>query len=375
MEPPVVAFTACPDYGPALAPALDALLAHFGGWSALVQPGRKVLVKPNLLSDATPAKAITTHPELVRQVVRGLKRAGAVVQVGDSPAGAMNLEQVWRTTGMAEVCASEQVPLVSFEQGGTRQVTRDGHVFAVANAIMEADLVVSLPKVKTHSLTTLTAAVKNFYGALPGYQKAQLHKAYPKPRRFCRMLRALHAVMPPNFSIADGVIGMEGEGPANGKPVTLGFLAASTDAVALDFALCQALHIDPRRVPYLADDMADGKSLPFVIRGALPAIGRMQAPSGSGHLLQMIPESLLRLALPLVWVRPSFHARCVSCGRCAAACPVQALTVVQGERPVLNRRICIACCCCHEVCPADAIRMRRSPLLRVAGVFRELKHV
>jgi uncharacterized protein (DUF362 family)/NAD-dependent dihydropyrimidine dehydrogenase PreA subunit len=372
MKPPIVAFTACPDYGPALAPALDALLAHLGGWSALVQPGRKVLVKPNLLSDATPEKAITTHPELVRQVVRGLKRAGAVVQVGDSPAGAMNLEQVWRTTGMAEVCASEQVPLLSFEQGGTRQMSRDGYAFAVANAVLEADLIVSLPKVKTHSLTTLTAAVKNFYGVLPGYQKAQLHKAHPKPRRFCRMLRALHAVMPPNLSIADGVIGMEGEGPANGNPVTLGFLAASTNAVALDLALCQALRIDPRRVPYLADRTADDPSAPFDLRGALPEIGRFQVPSGSGHLLQMFPEPLLRLVLPLVWVRPAFDAHCIFCGRCAAACPVRALTVTQGKRPVLNRRLCIACCCCHEVCPAHAIRMRRSPLLRLLGTFREL---
>lgn len=373
MKPPVVAFAACPDYGSALAPALDALLAHLGGWCALVRPGQKVLVKPNLLSDATPDKAITTHPELVRQVVRGLKRAGAVVEVGDSPAGAMNLAQVWRTTGMAEVCASEQVPLLAFEQGSTRQVSRDGHAFAVASAVMEADLIVSLPKVKTHSLTTLTAAVKNFYGVLPGYQKAQLHKAYPKPKRFCRMLRALHAALPPNLSIADGVIGMEGEGPANGKPVPLGFLAASADAVALDLALCQALRIDPRRVPYLAECVTDGKPAPFELRGGLPEIGRFRVPSGSGHLLQMLPDPLLRLVMPLVWVRPAFDEQCIFCGRCAAACPVQALTVARGKRPVLNRRACIACCCCHEVCPAHAIRMRRSPLLRLIGTFRELK--
>ncbi len=368
MKTSLVAFAPCPDYGPSLAPALAALLAHLGGWSALVKPGQKVLVKPNLLSDATPDQAITTHPELLRQVVRSLKAAGAVVQVGDSPAGAMNLELVWRKTGLEEVCASEQVPLLSFEQGGTRQVSRDGYVFAVANAVLDADLIVSLPKVKTHALTTLTAAVKNFYGVLPGYQKAQLHKAYPKPRRFCRLLRAVHAAMPPNLSIADGVIGMDGEGPANGRPVQLGFLAASTDAVALDLALCRILRIDPRRVLYLEDDLA----MPFEQRGTAPEIGRFEVPSGSGHLLQMLPEPLLRLVMPLVWVRPAFSDKCVFCGRCAAACPAQALNVVKGTRPILDRKRCIACCCCHEVCPAHAIHMRRSPLLRLVGVFREL---
>ena len=368
MKPPVVAFTTCPDYGPALAPALKTLLASFGGWGALVKPGQKVLVKPNLLLDATPEQAITTHPELVRQVVRGLKAAGAIVQVGDSPAGAMNLDLVWQKTGLAEVCASEQVPLLAFERGGTKQVSRDGYVFAVANAVMEADFIVNLPKVKTHSLTTLTAAVKNFYGTLPGYQKAQLHKAYPKPRRFCRLLRALHASMPPNFSIADGVIGMQGEGPSNGTPAQLGFLAASTHAIALDLALCQTLRINPLRVPYLTDCA----TLSFEQHGERPQIGPFEVPSGSGHLLQLLPDVVLRLLMPLIWVRPTFNEKCVFCGRCAAACPVRALTVPKGKRPVLNAKICIACCCCHEVCPAHAIRMRRSPLLRLLGAFREL---
>lgn len=372
MPPPVVAFASCPDYGPALAPALDALLTHLGGWGMLVRPGQRVLVKPNLLADALPEQAITTHPELVRQVVRGLKQAGAVVRVGDSPAGAMTLEQVWHKTGIAAVCAAEQVPLLSFEQGGTQQVSRDGYVFAVARAVMDADLVISLPKIKTHSLTTLTAAVKNFYGVLPGYQKAQLHKAYPKPQRFSRLLRALHAVMPPNLSIADGVVGMEGDGPSNGTPVQLGFLAASTDALALDLALCQALRIDPLRVPYLADRANFPPGTAFERRGELPAIRRFAVPSGAGQLLQLLPEPVLRLAAPLVWVRPAFSEACTGCGRCAAACPTQALTLSRGRRPALNPRRCIACCCCHEVCPAHAIRMRRSPLLRLAGAFREL---
>lgn len=373
MKPPVVAFVNCADYETALASALDELLGHLGGWSALVKPGQKVLVKPNLLSDALPDQAITTHPELVRQVVRGLKKIGAVVQVGDSPAGPMNLAQVWRKTGMAAVCAAEQVPLLAFEQGGTRQVSRDGFTFAIADAVMDADLIVSLPKVKTHALTTLTAAVKNFYGVLPGYQKAQLHKAYPKARNFSRLLRAIHDVMPPSLSIADGVVGMEGEGPSNGRPVPLSFLAASTDAVALDLAICQALRIDPRRVPYLEVCATAAPSVLFELRGTMPEIRSFDVPSGSGHLLQLLPDALLRLVAPFVWVRPAFNNQCIFCGRCAAACPTQALRLEPKKRPLLNQRACIACCCCHEVCPAHAIRMRRSLLLRLAGVFRELK--
>jgi uncharacterized protein (DUF362 family)/Pyruvate/2-oxoacid:ferredoxin oxidoreductase delta subunit len=373
MPAPPVAFAACSDYQTALPPALDRLLAHFGGWRALVKPGQNVLVKPNLLSDAEPEKAVTTHPELVRQVVRGLRAAGAVVRVGDSPAAAMTLDQVWAKTGLAAVCQAEQAPLVSFESGGTRAASRDGFVFNVAEAAMNADLIVNLPKVKTHSLTTLTAAVKNFYGLLPGYQKALLHKEYPKPARFCRLLRALYAVLPPSFSIADGVVGMEGAGPANGRPVPLRFLAASADAIALDLALCQALHIAPTRVPYLADRATGNWRDRFAVRGELPAIGALEVPTGSGRLLHLLPEPLLRPVARLVWVRPHFNQNCVFCGRCVASCPAKALTAPPRQIPRLQPRQCIACCCCHEVCPAHAIEMRRSPLLRLAGTFRELR--
>jgi uncharacterized protein (DUF362 family)/Pyruvate/2-oxoacid:ferredoxin oxidoreductase delta subunit len=373
MQPPLVSFRNAPDYGPPLAPALDELLAPHGGWQALVQPGQRVLVKPNLLADAAPEQAVTTHPELVRHVIRALRRAGAAVQVGDSPASAMNVERVWQKSGIGEVCQSEQVPLLSFEQGGLRQVEKDGFTFGVAKAAYEADLIINLPKVKTHALTTLTAAVKNFYGLLPGYQKAQLHKAYPKPSHFSLLLRALYAALPPSFSIADGIVGMEGEGPANGTPVALGFLAASRDAVALDLALCQVLRMDPRRVPYLKDVAHLPPERGFTATGDTPRLPRLlKIPSGAGHLLQILPESLVRCIAPLIWVRPAFNRNCVACGRCVAACPAQALQVARGALPVLQAKRCIACCCCHEVCPVKAIHMRRSPLLRLLGTFREL---
>jgi uncharacterized protein (DUF362 family)/ferredoxin len=371
---PIVAFSPCGSYDASLAASLNTLVGHFGGWSALVKPGQKVLVKPNLLADAAPEKAVTTHPELVRQVIRGLKSAGASVQVGDSPASAVTLERVWRVTGIQEICAAENVPLVSFEQSGTKKIERDGFAFTVANAVMETELIINLPKVKSHGLTTMTAATKNFYGTIPGYQKAQLHQAYPRPVKFCRLLRAIYDVMPPSFSIADGVIGMEGEGPSNGHPIPLGFLAASPDAIALDLALCQALGVDARRVPYLADCLTpDDAGKLFDLRGAMPVVKRFRAPAGGAHMMRFIPEPLFRLAAPFAWIRPAFNEKCISCGRCVAACPAKALTVEKGQRPVLTPRRCIACCCCHEVCPAQAIRMRCSPLLRLMGVFRDLK--
>ena len=369
-----VAFRACKAYDAELPGVLDRLLDDLGGWERRIPRGASVLVKPNLLTDRTPDEAVTTHPAMLRAVVRRLLECGASVAVGDSPASAAQLARVWERTGTGAVCRELGVPLVSFEQRTARTVARGGFAFQVAADALDAQLIVSLPKVKTHRLTTLTAAVKNLYGTLPGYQKTQRHKEYPQPAAFGRYVRALVDVLPPVLTIADGVIGMEGEGPSSGTPVALGFLAASMSPVALDLALCRALRVPARRVPTLADDLAAGTEAGLQLAGtplaelALPAL-KLPPPSP----MRLIPRGLVRLVAPHVWVRPQFGSACIRCGRCVRACPVQALQLADGEpAPRLDGPRCIGCCCCHEVCPARAIRMRQSPLLRLAGAFKGL---
>ena len=220
---------ACGDYEAALAPALDRMLEMAGWLADSAIAGQRVLVKPNLLTDRAPEQAVTTHPALVRLVVRRLKAAGARVTVGDSPASAANLACVWERSGIGAVCAEEGVPLIALEQAGAETFTLDGFTFPIARPVLEADRIVNLPKVKSHSLTLLTAAVKNIYGTIPGYAKTTLHRQYPKPEVFGRLVRTLWRVMPPCWTLADAVVGMEGQGPANGRPVPLGFLAAAED--------------------------------------------------------------------------------------------------------------------------------------------------
>jgi len=369
--PTDVFFARCADYGPALAEAVDRVFAHAGWGGQRPVAGKRVLLKPNLLTERKPEQAVTTHPEVVRHVIRRFKAAGAQVSVGDSPASTANLHNVWQASGLAAVCAEEQVPLISFEQAGVRSFERDGFAFSVAAPVLAADLVVNLPKVKSHSLTMLTAAVKNIYGSVPGYAKTTLHRLHPKPEIFGRLVRTLWQVVPPSWTLADAVVGMEGQGPANGRPIALEFLAASDNPFALDRALCDVLHIDVRRVPYLACSEADAEAESYARTGDPVAVGAFEVPSGA-HLLKLVPDWLVRRAGALVWVRPAFSAEtCVGCGKCANACPAHAIAMSgEPKRPALDRRRCISCSCCHEVCPVGAIRMTQSTLLRMMKVFK-----
>ena len=369
-RPSPVWFARCADYGDAPAAALARLLAESGLLAAGAVRGTRVLVKPTLLTARTPDEAVTTHPDVLRAVVRHLKAAGAAVSVGDSPASTANLRSVLAKSGLGAVCEEEGVPFVPFERAGVQNFTEEGFTFSLAKPVVEADLIVNLPKVKSHSLTKLTSAVKNLYGAVPGYSKTTLHRLYPKPAVFGQLLRAIWRVLPPSVSVADGIVGMEGQGPANGRPVRLGFLAASADPFALDGAICRVLHINPSSVPYLKG-VASARAPD--VRGDAVDVPSFATPLGA-HLLALVPAWFARLAAKLLWVRPTFDAaRCVACGRCVRACPAQALAVEGRAIPHLNKKSCIGCACCHEVCPKGAIRMRPSAVLRLSHAFKDLK--
>lgn len=368
-----VALSACPDYRPAtVQSAVAKLLADLGGMSAWVRPGQTVLLKPNLLSARTPEQAVTTHPEVVRALIRAVRVAGGRPIVADSACNAIQIERVWEKTGFKAMCSEESVQLVNLEKSSSVQFNQEGVAYSVAKPVLDADLVINMPKLKTHMLTVLTNAVKNIYGTLPGFQKTMLHKQYPTPNQFCAFLATLYARVKPRLTISDAVVAMEGNGPTAGDLAPLGFLAGSTDGVALDAAMCHILKIALNNVSYLGllqqagVGTADWNQIELVGNVPLP----LQRPPFrvpiATNLLNWIPIWLVRILAPYVWIRPAFTTRCVKCGLCVKACPVTALHLPEGSSgPILNPSACIGCCCCHEVCPQRAVEMTQSFLLNL----------
>ena len=369
----VVNLVHCENYG-AVPVAMARLMEGLGGMGRFVKPGQSVLIKPNLLSNHRPEEAVTTHPEVVRALIREVKAQGAHPWVADSPASIADLKRVWEMTGIEAVCREENVPLVNLEKAGSQSFEEDGIHFTIAKPVLEADAIISVPKVKTHVLTGVTGAVKNLYGTVPGRQKTMFHKMYPYPLDFARLLVAIHRHVRPVLSVADGVVGMEGNGPSAGSPVELGFLGASTDAMALDVVLCRTLGLEPRNVAHLEAVRKAGLgvqdwSLITMEGDIIGALAPREYSLPSTVPIQYVPHWLVRVVQPLIWHRPLISAACVYCGKCVQACPAQALSMEPGKRPVLAAKKCIECCCCHEVCPQHAIEMQSSPFFRFARQF------
>lgn len=362
----------CRSYKDDLEQKISHAFQLLGGIGRFIKPGINVLIKPNLLTDKYPDDAVTTHPEIIRAAIRVLKSANCNIKVGDSPANVVKIERVWEKTGLTRLCKEEDVPLLNL--GASDPVTFDSPAgqFNIAKTIFESDVILNMPKVKTHSLTTLTAAVKNMYGTVPGFHKAMLHKSHPNNPSFSRLIAEILKKTKPHLSLADGIIGMHGAGPSAGQPVKMNFIALSEDPVAMDIIICEIMGIAPKKVRYLVNLTKDHggideyrKTIEIVGNSIIDLeIEPLKIPNTV--FTDFIPAWLAEIIGPLIWVRPVINDKCIHCGRCVKACPVTALSIEPGQKPLLTTPgRCISCCCCHEICPEKAINMTLSPLLRL----------
>lgn len=364
--------TACDGYDAGVVEAsLRRLLDGLGGVQAFFKPGATVLLKPNLLSARPPEQAVTTHPAVVRAMVRLCREAGAGrVWIGDSPAGMHPEAVLWEKTGMAAVAAETGAELKSFLGPVEPLVSPDGGATLPVPAwFRDVGAVINLPKLKTHGLTKLTGAMKNVFGLACGEAKAMSHARHPSPLRMSRFLATWYAVVKPHvvLNVLDAVVAMEGEGPANGRPHPAGLLLAGRDAAAVDAVCAAAIGESPLSIPMLreARERGLGETDPGRINIAgdgLPRLRALRLKPARTRLLYLLPDRLFGFATRLLRCRPEVAAaRCSGCGICIRICPRQAIEA-RADRPATPAGIrsadCILCMCCVEACPRHAIRIR-----------------
>jgi len=229
--------------------SLETLLEPLGGITAFVKKGDRVLLKPNLLTGSRPKSECTTRPELVYAVANMVIEAGGKPFLGDSPAFG-SAKGVALANGYENILQELDLPVIEFHGKRYEIVNENFNHLLLSKETMEADVVINLPKVKSHVQLVLTLGVKNLFGCVPGKMKAWWHmEAGKDANRFGEMLVETAKAINPNLTIIDGIIGHEGNGPSGGQPRALGILGASCDVFALDRAIVEILSCPPEEVP------------------------------------------------------------------------------------------------------------------------------
>jgi len=356
-------------------------LDYLGGFESLVKPDEKILVKPNLLFAATPEKAVTTHPSVVKAVLRLLNERGCSdVKIGDSP-GHGSGEVALKLSGLTEdnLYGAKAAPMtenvhVDFAEGMTCKE------FDFCREVTESDAIINVCKMKTHALERITGAVKNVYGFVCGHRKAAGHVKFPNNTVFARMLADIHRCSHPRLHIMDGIIAMEGNGPGSGTPTPMNMILISTDPVALDTVYCYLVDLDPEVVPTnsqgyrmgIGTDREDEIEIVLCEENGNKIIDRKSLferfGNGSFDVGREKPKKtfLMRYSgfMTRLARRPFIDkTKCVKCGVCVDHCPVPGKAVEfkngKTEPPVYDYKKCIRCYCCQEMCPKHAIRAKR----------------
>ena len=323
--------------------------------------GKKVLIKPNFLKPSSPDKAIITHPKLLFAVFELLKDSGAKIYLGDSP-GFGSLEAVLKRAEIFPHLVKYDVNLADFSR--TTKVNPKYSLifkeFELPEILFECDEIINIPKLKTHQMMLLTLAVKNLYGCIYGAKKIKLHlTAGENHDLFATLLLDIYLTVKPAINILDGVLGMEGDGPASGEVRKFNLMASSDDALLLDFEVTKLLSVVPDRVPYLKValrhnlieksykvDKAD-----FVIADKRP----IKLPKS--HAVNFsLPHFLHKIAKRYFLSYPKISDVCKICGVCMKHCPVSAIKI-KGKKAFVDKAKCIRCFCCQELCEHNAVRV------------------
>lgn len=382
----IVSIERCADYDMEnVYAAVEKVIEHLGGWKHFIKPGKKVVIKPNLLMFKKPEEAATTHPSIVQAVITQVQKAGGIVTIAESPGGPYNhamLRHVYKATGMERV-ADETGAILNYDLRVTHVHQEQSKYIKQMEAIkplVEADIIINLPKLKTHTMMTYTGAIKNMFGAVAGTAKADLHLRMPDYDKFADSLIDIYLGVKPTINLMDAIDGMEGYGPTNGNPRCLGFIMASADGFTLDATAVKVIQLPLEKVPVLRNAKDRGlldediKILGELIENIVVDDFSIPALNDAARN-DKFSRGVMKKLKP--WLRPRPVIQndiCVQCGNCARNCPPKVITMEKGKKPYIDYSGCIRCFCCHELCAHNAITIHRNLIskmmmnTRIAGL-------
>ncbi|MHA1583832.1 MAG: DUF362 domain-containing protein [Promethearchaeota archaeon] len=341
----------------------------------------KVLLKPNVLSGKPPERAVTTHPSVIKAIIHWLKKFNpAEIYVGDSSGGKNpnTTKKALIGSGIQAVCDEEEVICIPFEK--TERIIYNVSnplildKFASTNLLKDVDVIIDLPKIKTHELTMLTCSIKNMFGTVILFNKAKLHAKYTSVHDFTSALVDIYSVSKPHLILVDGFLCQEGRGPAAGDVVKMDLIIAGYDGIAIDTLVCKIIGLDPAKVLYLEKGEKQGIGTTHLedftmIGESVESVHRQfKLPNSISKGLRLPRKFADYIGKTLVKSKIDIDLeKCILCGKCWTNCPVEALTspekMIKGiSTPNWNSNKCISCYCCTELCPQEAIEFKINPI-------------
>jgi uncharacterized protein (DUF362 family)/Pyruvate/2-oxoacid:ferredoxin oxidoreductase delta subunit len=361
--------------------SLNQGMAHLGGWESYMKPGMKVLLKVNLIGPKTSESGAITHSEFVRAVTRILKEKGCQVWIGDSSGGAIAgiapTGKSMKISGYEAVAKEEGAVIKNFDSEGVMvQKSESGMVeqMYLAKPMFDADVVINLPKLKTHSAAIYTGAVKNVFGCIPGLKKAEFHKLAPDPKYFGEIIADIHKACKIDLHIMDGITAMQGEGPTAGETYAAGKILISEDPLALDAVAAKMLKLKLEDVPILRTakerKLGEGCIEAIELMGdyqVIPTLEGYALPKRFGSSKKQNYKAVIKV-IDFLKARPVVDKKlCKNCNMCVESCPVNA---INRESKEINYKACIECMCCHELCMYKAVKLKKDNWL--AGTMMKL---
>jgi uncharacterized protein (DUF362 family)/Pyruvate/2-oxoacid:ferredoxin oxidoreductase delta subunit len=348
----------------------------------LIPENSKVLLKPNFLTVIEKGSPVITHHAMFEAIVRIVKEYSGNIVFGDSP-GSGDTRKAAEKSGIMEVADRYGVKFVNFNEAV--HVELDNPImykfWNVAKAAYEADVVITLPKLKTHAMMYYTGAVKNQFGCIPGSQKAEWHTKLPDAVNFGKMLLDLNSVVKTSFAIIDGIVAMEGNGPRNGTPKKMDTIIMGKCLTAVDSTAVRLIGYDNvLSVPFLkvAHDTKWGAVMPEEIEVLGEKVENMKCKdfklSRGAKVVNFLTPSLNNFVASLTAPNPVLvEEKCIGCKKCDEVCPESSkvISFVKHNNKVIpkwNYSNCIRCFCCQELCPRGAIVTKNKPISRLLGL-------
>lgn len=350
---------------------------------SIIPKNSRVMLKPNLLSVEKIGSPVVTNNIFFEAVVRVLKDYTDNIKFGDSP-GFGDSHKAAERCGLIQAADKYGVEFVSFKD--EIDVILDEAIrckkWTVSKDAYEADVLITLPKMKTHAMAYFTGAIKNQFGCIVGTKKASWHTRMPEAKHFCKMLLDLNSVLKTDYAIMDGIVAMQGNGPKSGDPYHMKSIIMGKSLSGVDSVASYLMgYDDPLETPILKE-VHDSKWGPVLLK-ELEILGEnidsmrgkdftLCRKGGDFHFINPTVTNFLR---DMIAPYPNLiKGKCVSCGRCVEVCPEtpKAVELIGEDKPLpkWDMKQCIRCFCCQELCPVGAIEIKNTTLGKLLGNFK-----